>query len=86
MTNETILRASEASGYSVETILGRDRHLPICKVRFAIMAALRRNGDKLEYIACVLNRHFDTVRYGLREAEMWSRRDPQFREFMERIA
>lgn len=62
-------RASKVTGYSVADITGPSRVRPLAWTRFAIMEALRNQGEKVEYIAALLNRHHTTVVDGLQQAK-----------------
>lgn len=62
-------RASIATGHSIADITGPCRARPLAWTRFAIMEALRSQGEKVEYIGALLNRHHTTVVDGLRQAD-----------------
>ena len=62
-------RASKVTGLTVEEITGRSRERCASVTRIAIMDVLRKRGDKLDYIATLLNRDRSTVILCLRRAE-----------------
>lgn len=62
-------RASKATGHPIEDIIGRRRTRPLCWTRFAIMDVLRQRGEKVEYIAALLQRDHSTVSDGLQQAK-----------------
>lgn len=62
-------RASKVTGLSVAEITGRSRDRCAAATRIAIMHVLRKKGEKLDYIAALLNRDRSTIISGLRQAE-----------------
>ena len=62
-------RASRVTGYSVDDLTGRSRERCIAITRIAIMHTLRKQGEKLDYIAVLLKRDRSTIIAGLRQAE-----------------
>lgn len=68
MSNETILRAARATGYSVDDITGPCRARPLAWTRFAVMDALRAKGLSLPCIGRLVRRDHTTVLNGLRQA------------------
>ena len=85
MTSLTLQRASRATGYSVEHLLGRDRHQHVCWVRFAVMAEMRGRGLSLAQIGRALHRDHTTVLSGLRKAKALSG-DENFAQIRSAIA
>jgi hypothetical protein len=81
----TIERAAQATSRTVEEITGPCRARPLAWIRFAIMASLRDQGEKVEYIGAILNRHHTTVVGGLQQANALRSR-PEFKQILEAIA
>jgi len=56
---------SELRGVDVQDILGRSRLPKISHARQEVFSRLRSAGFKLEYIACLFERDYKTISYGI---------------------
>lgn len=81
----TIERASAATGYKLADLRGPSRIPDLCRVRFAIMDAMRRKGMTLPAIGRALHRDHTTILSGLRRAE-YLRAEPDFMKLVETLA
>lgn len=82
----TIERACAITGYRLSDLRGPEKTRTICRARFAVMYAMRSHGLSLPAIGHVLRRHHSTILSGLRRADDYAARDPEFVEMVEAIA
>lgn len=83
---DIIERAADLTGIPASDITGPRRHAAICRVRWAVMAALRDKGLSLPQVGARLGRRdHTTIMHGLARAEAMARDDFGFRKLVREL-
>ena len=79
--------ASRLSGYSVEQIIGPQRHSELVHVRFAVCAVAHTHGYSYPRIGVRLgNRDHTTIIHAVKKAAQIRKTDPEFNELLSTLA
>lgn len=86
MIKDIMRMSAKHYGVSLEELVSPMRRRAYSKPRWAIHMALHRRKRKHCEIGRWMNRNHATIIYGIRQAEYWIERDPEFRDLIDRMA
>lgn len=85
MIKDMIRIAADHYGITPRLLLENNRRRAYSKAKWAIYVALRNRNRNYSEIGRWMKRDHATIIYGVKQAEYWLERDPDFRDLVQRL-